>query len=272
MELKFLLVKNEHKKFLSSLESPKLMNIPNEKIRRHPEFDVESCKEIEQAKLPQPPVVEKPTAKYVLDKAKSLFNCGTRMEKALQRLAESNLTARSKSSSSMQESTTQTREDGIPKINVTIMDNSFMPSTQIKHLNTKLFKGISKTLLEKVRARQEAKALEAMTRTPNAIKETALYSRLPELAKFLRNIFVAEKKGVLSLQAVIQKLDNSFKTKLTSQEIEEHIRQLCKLIPTWISILNVQKVDYLKLDKNVEFAKIIKRLEILTNDKIKITS
>lgn len=110
-----------------------------------------------------------------------------------------------------------------------------------------------------------------MTITPNAVKETALYSRLPDLAKFLRNIFVAEKKGVLSLQAMIQKLDNSFRTKLTSQEIEEHIRQLCKLIPTWISILNVRKVDYLKLDKNVELAKIIKRLEILINDKIKTT-
>lgn len=96
---------------------------------------------------------------FFVDKAKSLFNCGTRMEKALQRLAESNLTARSKSPSSMQDSTTQTREDGIPKVNVTIMDNSFMPSTQTKHLNTKLFKGISKTLLEKVKIINNSKII-----------------------------------------------------------------------------------------------------------------
>jgi len=123
-----------------------------------------------------------------------------------------------------------------------------------------------------VRAKQAAKALEAMTRTPNADKEAALYSRLPELAKLLRNIFVTEKKSVLPMEVVIQKLDNSFRTKLTLQEMEEHIRQLCKLLPTWISMHNVRKVDYLKLDKNVELAKVIKRLEILANDKVKTAS
>lgn len=111
-----------------------------------------------------------------------------------------------------------------------------------------------------------------MTRTPNANKEAALYSRLPDLAKILRNIFVAERKGVLPLEAVIQKLDNSFRTKLTSQEMEEHIRQLCKLLPTWASIHNVRKVNYLKVDKNLELAKVIKRLENLANEKVKTTS
>jgi len=96
---------------------------------------------------------------FFVDKAKSLFNCGTRIEKALQRLAEANLTAKSKSLSSMQDFTTQTREDGIPKVNVAIMDNPIMPSTQIKHLNTKLFKGISKTLLEKVKIINNSKII-----------------------------------------------------------------------------------------------------------------
>ncbi|XP_011880645.1 PREDICTED: DNA replication factor Cdt1 [Vollenhovia emeryi] len=267
-------VKNEHEKFLLSFESPSLMNIPREKIVRwHPEFNVESCKQIEQAVLPRPPHVEKQSARDVLDKAKSLFHCGTRMEKALQKLAEANLTSKSKSPSSTEDSTTQTTEDGIPKVNIAIVATPpNTPSIQITdHLST-LFKGIPKALLEKVRAKQAAKALEAMTRPPNADKEAALYSRLPELAKLLRNIFVAEKKGVLPMEVVMQKLDNSFRTKLTLQEMEEHIRQLCKLLPTWTSIHNVRKVDYLKLDKNVELAKIIKQLEILANDKVTTSS
>ena len=51
------------------------MHISKEKILRwHPEFDVETCKVIEQAELPQPPDVERMTsAKDVLDKAKSLI-------------------------------------------------------------------------------------------------------------------------------------------------------------------------------------------------------
>lgn len=62
-------MKDEHEKFLLSLDSPKFTNIPREKIIRwHPEFDVDSCKEIEKAELPQPLDAEKRTARDVLGK------------------------------------------------------------------------------------------------------------------------------------------------------------------------------------------------------------
>lgn len=108
-----------------------------------------------------------------------------------------------------------------------------------------------------------------MTRTPNAEKEAVMYSRLPELVKILRNIFVAEKKGILTLEFVITKLENSFRAKLTPAELEEHVRLLCKLLPTWTSIHNVRKIDYLKLQKEIDLAKIVKRLEIMANNKVK---
>lgn len=73
------------------------------------------------------------------------------MERALQRLTEAALTSKCKSPSSMQDSTTQTTEDGIPKINIAVMDTPpYTPSIQTDHLST-LFKGIPKALLEKVR-------------------------------------------------------------------------------------------------------------------------
>ncbi|KAG7211391.1 hypothetical protein KM043_010679 [Ampulex compressa] len=263
-------VKNEHEKFLLGLENP--MIIPKEKIMRwHPEFDVETCKVIEQSELPQVPNIEKAkSARDVLDKAKSLFNCGTRMEKALQRLAEAKMTSRSEPVEiSTTNTESQTDENGMRKVDITVVDTPpATPTTHSGYLSV-AFKGIPKALLEKVRAKQAAKALEAMTRTPHADKEAALYSRLPELAKIIRNIFVAEKKGVLAMEFVIGKLDNSFRTKLTTHELEEHIRLLCKLLPTWASIHNVRKVDYLKLVKDVDMAKVIKRLEIMANDKVK---
>ncbi|OAD62074.1 DNA replication factor Cdt1 [Eufriesea mexicana] len=222
-------VKDEHEKFLHSLETP--MHVPKQKIVRwHPEFDVESCKQIEQADLPQPPNVEKTsTAKDVLDKAKSLFNCGTRMEKALQRLAEAKMTSKPLSP----------KKDNVNN------------STQTED------------------SKQAAKTLEAMTRTPNTEKEAVMYSRLPELVKILRNIFVAEKKGILTLEFVITKLENSFRAKLTAAELEEHVRLLCKLLPKWSSIHNVRKIDYLKLQKEIDLTKVVKRLEIMANDKVK---
>lgn len=95
-----------------------------------------------------------------------------------------------------------------------------------------------------------------------------MYSRLPELVKVLRNIFVAEKKGVLTLEFVITKLENSYRAKLTSAELEEHVRLLCKLLPTWASIHIVRKIDYLKLQKDFDLGKVVKRLEIMANNKV----
>ncbi|XP_043248436.1 DNA replication factor Cdt1 [Colletes gigas] len=264
------MVKDEHEKFLLSLETP--MRVPKEKILRwHPEFDVESCKPIEPADLPQPPNVEKlTTAKDVLDKAKSMFSCGTRMEKALQRLAEAKLTSKSQSPEKNDQNRSTQTEDNMQKVNITVVDTPpATPTTGNSYLNM-AFKGIPKALLEKVRAKQAAKALEAMTRTPDADKQASMYSRLPELAKILRNIFVAEKKGVLTMEFVIGKLENSFKAKLTPNELEELIRLLCKLLPTWTSIHNVRKVDYLKLQKDIDLGKVVKRLEIIANDKVKL--
>jgi chromatin licensing and DNA replication factor 1 len=84
-------VKDEHEKFLLSLETP--MNIPKEKITRwHPEFDVDACKIIEKAELPQVPIQEKLyTAKDVLERTNNLFNDNSRMQKAIERLADSQM-------------------------------------------------------------------------------------------------------------------------------------------------------------------------------------
>ncbi|XP_011151432.2 DNA replication factor Cdt1 isoform X1 [Harpegnathos saltator] len=204
-------------------------------------------------------------------KVKSLFNSGSRIAKALQKLAEARIIeSKSISASSTQNSMTQITENNIPKVNSAIVDT--LSTTQNVHQDiylTKTFKGIPKSLLEKVRARQAAKALEGMTKTPSADKEATLYSKLPQLAKILRNIYMSEKKGVLPMETVVQRLDNSFRIKLTPNEMDEHLRLLCKLLPTWTSIHNVRKIDYLKLNRNADVAKVIRRLETLASDKIK---
>lgn len=73
------------------------------------------------------------------------------MEKALQRLAEANLTSKSTSPTSVQDSTTQTIEDNIRKVNIAIVDTPpTTPSTRTNYVDQ--FKGIPKALLEKVSA------------------------------------------------------------------------------------------------------------------------
>ncbi|XP_043474201.1 DNA replication factor Cdt1 [Leptopilina heterotoma] len=271
-------VKDEHEEFLKNLETP--MVVPRNKlVRWHPEFDIENCKAIEKAELPQPPNVEKASsAKDVLDKAKNLFNCNTRMEKALQRLADAKMTKNSQTSPSKTEKSntviqSETNAEGFKKVQISVVDTppttpTTTPTSSSSNINPAL-KGIPKALLERVRAKQAAKALEAMTRSPAADKAAAMHLRLPEIARILRNIFVAEKKSVLTLEFTLQKLDNSYRMKLTQTELEEHIRLLCTVAPAFANIRNVRMIDYLKLVKDIDLAKVIKKLESVANDKLK---
>jgi chromatin licensing and DNA replication factor 1 len=143
------------------------------------------------------------------------------------------------------------------------------PATPKSHNITSnpALKGIPLALLEKVRAKQAAKALEMMTRSSDANKDLIMYSRLPELAKILRNIFVSEKKSVLTIEFVVKKLNDSYRTKLTSNELEKHIMLLSKLLPLWAMVHVVRKVNYLKLAKDYDMAKVIRRLEVLAETK-----
>jgi len=88
------------------------------------------------------------------ERAKSLFNCGTRMEKALQRLAEANLTSKSEPTSHMQNSLIKTTQDNAQQVNIAIVDTPpTTPSIQSSQNSIdKLFKGIPKALLEKVKS------------------------------------------------------------------------------------------------------------------------
>ncbi|GJQ76968.1 putative DNA replication factor [Trypoxylus dichotomus] len=226
-----------HSEFLLTLEPP--LNIPMNKLKRwHPEFNLETLPDIEEISLPQAPHEEKfSTGKEVLEKARSLFNCNTRMEEALARLKQ-----------------TKTSHAA------TSTDTALKPAS--------LLKGIPKCLLEKVRQKQAAKALESMTRSTVKEKEVQLYGRLPEIARLTRNLFVAERKNVLNLDTVLDKLGNSFCTYLTKDEMETHLRTISKEIPGWLDFHNIRGNTYLKISKNSDLSLVLSKLNVLAKDKV----
>lgn len=71
------------------------------------------------------------------------------MEKALQRLAEAKMT--SKSSPERDENSAVQTEDGIRKVNITVVDTPPATPTTQKNFVNMSFKGIPKALLEKVK-------------------------------------------------------------------------------------------------------------------------
>ncbi|KAK7793560.1 hypothetical protein R5R35_000397 [Gryllus longicercus] len=235
------IVKNHHKKFLENLDPPVI--IPHASLARwHPEFELDAVPPITPAELPAPPGEEKIcSAKEVLDRAKTLFGCNERMEKALQMVSEQIKKSEEISSSEVKKSASNS--------------------------DSSLLRGIPKALLEKVRAKQAAKALLAMTRTPAEDREAIQLLRLPDIARILRNIFVAEKKSVLHLEVTLQKLANSYREALSNGELEQHIRLLMKVVPGWVDIMHIRKTDYVKVAKDADMAAVMKKLEKLAAEK-----
>lgn len=227
-----------HNEFLLTLEPPLI--IPKEKLTRwHPEFDLEKVPDIEEFDLPKSPTDEKiATGREVLEKVKTMFNCNKRMEEALEKLKNS------------QEQNSKEVEEKPKQVN-------------------SILKGIPKALLQKVREKQAALALQNMTRSVDKEKELVIHSRLPEIARFTRNLFVAEKKSVLALDIVTDKLSNSFKVFLTKNEIEEHLKLIAKHVPEWIVLHNIRNCIFVKISKSSDLNIVLSKLESIAKEKLK---
>lgn len=242
------LTKKYHSQFLLTLDPP--MSIPDDKLLRwHAEFELEKTPEVECAKLPEIPSNQKlSSAQDVLAKARELFKCNSKMERALQKLADAKnrgLTDKEKVATGLQDN----NSDG-PKTS----------TSNIEILNPALRK-LPTALLDMVKAKQAAKALVAMTRSTEDENMYQMYSRLPELAKTLRNIYVTERKNVLALNMVLSKLDNTFKGRVSATRLHDDIKVLCDKVPDWIKLQIVRGTTYVKLDKSAKIQDVLAKLE-----------
>lgn len=247
------LVKKHHAQFLQRLDPP--MVIPDEKLSRwHPEFEIEKVPEVECAKLPEMPNVEKfSSAQDVLAKARELFKCNTKMERALEKLAQ----AKARGLTDNEKTVTGITDNDKPSTST----QTSQPS-QVTLINPAL-RNLPTSLLEKVKAKQAAKALEAMTRSSDYDKKYLIYSRLTDLARTLRNIFVTERKNVLALNIILSKLESSFKANISASDLQRDIKTLTESIPEWIKLHDIRNTTYLKLDKNADLKSITSKLEAL---------
>lgn len=256
------LVKKHHAQYLQTLDPP--MVIPDDKLTRwHPEFDIEKIPEVESAKLPEMPNVEKfSNAQDVLAKARELFKCNTKMERALEKLAQAKARGLTQ-----QEMAATGITDSKPSISINGMASTStqtsQPSTSAVTIVNPALRNLPTSLLEKVKAKQAAKALEAMTRSTENDKKYLVYSRLPDLARTLRNIFVTERKNVLALNIILSKLDSSFKANIPASDLQKDIKVLTEELPDFVKLHEIRNSTYLKLDKNADLQKNLSKLEAL---------
>ncbi|KAK0143552.1 DNA replication factor Cdt1 [Merluccius polli] len=237
------LVKQHHKTFLSSLV-PALL-VPEDKLTRwHPRFQLDVVPDIKSCLLPQPPHVEQlTTAQEVLDRARSLLT--PKMEKALN-CAALKTTAASIVCENPLPVSSQTNMTVLPTAN-----NSLVPVATATTTSSAL-KGISQSLLDRIRAKEAQKLEATMTRNPAHEQRLLMMSRLQELARILRTVFVAERKPALIMEMACNRMVASYRSALTTGEMEKHLKLLAELVPDWLTIHPVRKDFYLKLCKNMD--------------------
>ncbi|XP_051980973.1 DNA replication factor Cdt1-like [Xyrauchen texanus] len=233
-------VKRHHKVFLASLNPP--IVVPDDKLTRwHPRFNVDEAPSIKPSDLPQPPQTERMTsAQEVLDKARALMT--PKMEKALANLA------------------LKTAEAACAKVTESIEKSDVTPTQ-----TPSVLKGVSPSLLERIRAKEAQKLHAAMTRNPQQEERLAMMSRLTEMARILRNVFVAEKKPALIMELACNRMIASYRSPLSNDEMEKHLHLLAELTPEWLTMHPIRKDLYLKLNKTMDLNIVLHKL----NHKIK---
>ncbi|EEB13287.1 DNA replication factor Cdt1, putative [Pediculus humanus corporis] len=240
--------KDYHEEFLKTLDHPITIN-RNDLKRWHPEFMLDFVPDVNPQELPQPPNSERPpSAKEVLDRARNFLSSNVRVQNALKSVADGK---------------SEKIESDTPEI-------SPEAKAKIDARSTSVLKGIPKSLLEKVRAKQAAKALDVMRMTPEQEKETVMYTRLPEIARIIRTTFVNEQKGVLPLEILMEKVQFSYNTSISLSEIENHINHITKIIPDWLSIVIMRNVKFVKLNRKFDAASAMEKLKKVVEEKTKM--
>ncbi|KAM6956571.1 DNA replication factor Cdt1 [Aplochiton taeniatus] len=240
------IVKEHHKVFLLSL-SPAI-SVPEDRLTRwHPRFQVDQVPLVQPSPLPQPPQTEAlTTAQQVLDRARSIMT--PKMEKAL-----ANMALRT-AESAARGPTAAMLPPQPPSATTTAPTATPVPQTP------SALKGVSQSLLERIRAKEAQKLQAAMTRNPEQERRLLMMSRLSELARILRNVFVAEKKQALIMELACNRMVASYRSALSSGEMEKHLRLLADLVPDWLKVLPVRKDFYLKLNKAVELNVVLEKI------------
>ncbi|XP_035679098.1 DNA replication factor Cdt1-like [Branchiostoma floridae] len=229
------IVKENHRRFIQTLApSPSVSD--DALTKWHPKFPLDKVPDIEPSPLPLPPNVQKySTAQDVLDQARGKIL--PRVEKALQKVAQ-----------------LSPKETGKTKSNT--------PTS----VSTPANKGAPLSLLERIRAKEAAKAEKYMTRDADQDRKTAMIGRLPDLARILRTYFVTEKKPAVPIESAVKKMSESYRSVLSSSESEAHLKLLTEMAPGWLSVVKISKGTFLKMDRNQDINIIVDKLNKALKD------
>lgn len=212
------MVKKQHLDFLQNELDPPIIVDANAITRWHPEFNLSKCSEIESYKLPELPNQGNfASAQDVLATAKNLF-----------------------------------KNEAEPPV---ACEPSTTSETTTINPSSKLIKGIpssiANSLLAKIKQKQATKALNLVTKASTDAKVDAM--RLVELSRHIKNIFVTEKRSVLPVELVLDKILNSFGATLNTTELTKDLKKLTEKYPSLFAMEHVRNKNFFRCNRNADF-------------------
>ena len=124
-------------------------------------------------------------------------------------------------------------------------------------------------ILERVKAKEKAKAIESMIINSDREKQLAKYQNMAEATRLLSFFFDSEKKSIVDLNKACQVLADNLSSRINSLECRELIDEMTKdslfVQPTdessktaaavavsWLTVVKVRLQMYLKMDKSFD--------------------
>lgn len=96
---------------------------------------------------------------------------------------------------------------------------------------------------------------------PEEIRKQSMSKMLPEIARIINSVFVTEKKAVLPLKSLVERVQYSHNSSISQSSLEEHVQLLHKVIPEWLTLLNRNTINYVKIDRAIDSNIVYQKLE-----------
>jgi len=116
-------------------------------------------------------------------------------------------------------------------------------------------------LLEKVRAKEAAKAVREMTRTAEEKKRIERLRRMPDLARKMRTLLISERRAAVNVNFAVAKLLALEPHGKDKHRLEDDLRYLSVETEGWLSIHRVAMEDHFKIAKPHKINKVVEILE-----------
>lgn len=247
------ITKQHHQKFIRKLN----LNLSDAEIHRwHPNFKLDDVPQVEAAVLPQAPVQKGFTsAADMIAKSRGL---ATKVVNALEKAAGCGY----KPEGGNDPDATIVAQEITPSPVPAKEASTPTPKNKNDSKNSNL-KGVSQSLLDRIRQKEQQKAAIQMTRDPEKEKRLAMLERLPEISRIINSYFVTEKKAAIALEDCLTKLKDSYGSAISIVQLDEHVKLLASLVPKWLLTPVVRKQSYLKLAKGLDINHVLNELQII---------